>query len=549
MRSLYFSRTKVEVVVWDKQAAVGVVDIDFREKVVVILSSPEKLDDVFAVCAKCRAYVRGLMIDEAHLREEWPFRNYLASDRFTSVYPIAMVGIFSATLENATIEALKTSMGLFDCKVFDRNSVPALRELEEKRLRQLVIRCCQLDELKKRVLVAAEGLASNDSIVIFAATYDVLTSADGLVFCKELAHLNPMVYAASFDPKVRERVIAKFSSGECRFVVATCAFGTGVDFPNIRYVFFDHAPKTWSGFMQHAGRAGRGDLAKQVFITVACGPTDLKACDRRVQILAFYCPATKSGAKKIQCPDCQAEQPRPPFKSDEFSGRCFDFLGVACNTTRQACLRTIAGFFQGLYVEKDLVNRKLDCSKCSACSRKEPDRVVFVVGNTARVIANHPKHAGFCGVVAKVSNRIALRRADGIQHALSATNLVLESAVVHVVPKVAQKNKLDKEQRILFANLIRAELARRDLVAGGLFCAGGGSEAVIKEAAKVQSHKILPPDVFDRLLRDASTGNKKQQFDHVSEFKAFRGMHEAGIEAASKERQKQASAAIKRRRK
>jgi ATP-dependent DNA helicase RecQ len=300
MRSLYFSRTKVEVVVWDKQAAVGVVDIDFREKVVVILSSPEKLDDVFAVCAKCRAYVRGLMIDEAHLREEWPFRNYLASDRFTSVYPIAMVGIFSATLENATIEALKTSMGLFDCKVFDRNSVPALRELEEKRLRQLVIRCCQLDELKKRVLVAAEGLASNDSIVIFAATYDVLTSADGLVFCKELAHLNPMVYAASFDPKVRERVIAKFSSGECRFVVATCAFGTGVDFPNIRYVFFDHAPKTWSGFMQHAGRAGRGDLAKQVFITVACGPTDLKACDRRVQILAFYCPATKSGAKKVQ---------------------------------------------------------------------------------------------------------------------------------------------------------------------------------------------------------------------------------------------------------
>lgn len=88
LTSSYFARTRIEVVVWDDRERDVVVDIDFANKVVVILSSPEELDHVFLLCERNRARIRGLMVDEAHLRAEWPFRNYLASDRFTSVYPI-----------------------------------------------------------------------------------------------------------------------------------------------------------------------------------------------------------------------------------------------------------------------------------------------------------------------------------------------------------------------------------------------------------------------------------------------------------------------------
>src|SRR4051794_22960539 len=68
--------------------------------------------------------------------------------------------------------------------------------------------------------------------------------------------------------------------------------------------------------------------------------------------------ASKAKAKKvvkkmIECPDCQEQRALPPFKNPEFVGRCFDFEGVACNTERQACLRTIAGYFQGLYTKKN----------------------------------------------------------------------------------------------------------------------------------------------------------------------------------------------------
>jgi ATP-dependent DNA helicase RecQ len=295
---LYFARTRIEVVVWDKLNRELLTEIDFKSKVVVILSSPEELDKVFAVCDKLDARVRGLMVDEAHLRDEWPFRNYLASDRFTSKYPKAMVGIFSASLDDALVSRFKESMALFERVVFDRSNVPVLRALELQRLSQLVIRCCPLSKLRRAIFAAVETLVEGDTIVVFASTYDVLSRNHSLLFCPEIAHLNPRVYAAVFEPSAKEETVRLFKDRECRFVITTCAFGTGVDFPHIRHIFFDHAPKSWPSFMQYAGRAGRGDFSKQVFITMAFSPNDIKLSDRRVQVLAFYCPKAKSSAAK-----------------------------------------------------------------------------------------------------------------------------------------------------------------------------------------------------------------------------------------------------------
>ena len=48
-------------------------------------------------------------------------------------------------------------------------------------------------------------------------------------------------------------------------------------------------------------------------------------------------------------------------------------------------LRTIAGFYQGLFKDGDLRDRSRDCGQCSACDRKDVDDVRFVVGNKVRV--------------------------------------------------------------------------------------------------------------------------------------------------------------------
>lgn len=541
LTTVYFANTRIQVVAWekevtwDKEGQKIVPDIDFLDKVVVILASPEELDDVFKTCNKHRARIRALMIDEAHLRGEWPFRNYLASDQFTSKYPTAMVGIFSATLDKPMIDSLKESMALFDSVVFDQTNVPVLRALEVQRLNQLVIRCCPLAGLRGSVLAAVKELNDGDAIVVFAATYDVLSHGKDLLFHPEIAHLRPRMYAASFDSPAKEAVVEQFNKRTCRFVVSTCAFGTGVDFPKIRYVFFDHAPKSWSSFMQYAGRGGRGDFSKKVFVTMAFSPNDIKQSDRRVQVLAFYCPKSKSATAKkvkIKCPDCEEERFRPPFKDVDFTGRCFDFEGVFCDTTRQACLRTITGFFQGLFVSADLADREKDCRVCSACSRREVGEPQFAPGNKVRVKPKHVKHAGVEGIVISVGSRISFRSDDGSQHSLAATNLTLESAMVHDLAEKATNNTLDKEARIRFANLIRAELLLVDVADGSLFFSNVPNEAEIKEAAKRQNHAVLPKKRFAQLMEKAKQTDAK--FDHGAGFKAFLAKHDTKIKDAGK---------------
>jgi hypothetical protein len=140
-------------------------------------------------------------------------------------------------------------MGLLDCTVFNRDNVPALRDLERQRLRQLVIRCCLPNELDAHINAAAERLEPQDSIVLFAANYDVFSSSDVRVFSENpnVAALKPLAYAATFDANVRASVIEKFSSGACRFVVATCAFEPASTF-QISAMF------SWTA-LQEAGRA------------------------------------------------------------------------------------------------------------------------------------------------------------------------------------------------------------------------------------------------------------------------------------------------------
>jgi ATP-dependent DNA helicase RecQ len=549
LTTLYFVHTHIEVVVWDKLSRDLVADVDFENKIVVILSSPEELDNVFAVCNKLRAKVRGLMVDEAHLRDEWPFRNYLASDLFTTKFPTAMVGIFSASLDAAMVSSLKESMALYDSVVFDRSNVPVLRKLELQRLRQLVIRCCPLSKLLRSIFAAVVALDGQDAIVVFASTYDVLSRHRKLLFHPDIAHLNPRVYAASFDSDAKEEVVRLFNERKCRFVISTCAFGTGVDFPHIRYVFFDRAPKTWSSFMQYAGRAGRGDFTKSVFITMAHSPNDMKLADRRVQVLGFYCPKAKSASAKkakIKCPDCHEEHTRPPVV--DFSGLCFDFEGVACNTTRQACLRTIAGFYQGLFTANDLCNRSKDCGLCSSCARVEVGEVNFVVGNKVRVKSNHVKHAGTVGIVVNISKHISFRCNDGSQHALVKTNLVLESALVFTEPERVPENALDKAARARFAGLIRAELLLHDVASGGLFFANVPNERDIKEAARRKTHHVLPADKFKELMVKAKN-NEEAQYDHVKGFKEFLKRHDGPMENADREKRKRIRRAVSERRK
>ncbi len=91
----------------------------------------------------------------------------------------------------------------------------------------------------------------------------------GIIYClsrkkveevAEALNLNgvkALPYHAGLDPKVRADTQDKFLMEDCDVIVATIAFGMGIDKPDVRYVIHHDVPKSMEGYYQETGRAGR----------------------------------------------------------------------------------------------------------------------------------------------------------------------------------------------------------------------------------------------------------------------------------------------------
>lgn len=209
------------------------------------LANDEVLDDVR------RAGPSLIVVDEAHCISEWghDFRpDYLRLGAFIAEmgHPgvLALTATASPPVREEIVEKLNMHEPLVIVRGFDRPNV------------WLGVERFHEEAAKRRALVEATRAADKPGLV-YAATR---RSAEELA-----EELGAAVYHAGMSTKERDQIQNDFMDDRLDVIVATTAFGMGIDKPNIRFVHHFDVSESVDSYYQELGRAGRdGDAARAV---------------------------------------------------------------------------------------------------------------------------------------------------------------------------------------------------------------------------------------------------------------------------------------------
>jgi ATP-dependent DNA helicase RecQ len=209
--------------------------------------APERLLTPRCLALLGRARIALFAIDEAHCVSQWghDFRpEYIGlsviSERFPDVPRIAL----TATADELTREEIVTRLGLTDAPQFvasfDRPNIKY--EIVDKQNAQT--------QLKAFI---RERHAGDAGVVYCLSRAKVEDTADALT----KAGIAALPYHAGLDAAVRARHQDRFINEDGLVIVATIAFGMGIDKPDVRFVAHLDLPKSIEAYYQETGRAGR----------------------------------------------------------------------------------------------------------------------------------------------------------------------------------------------------------------------------------------------------------------------------------------------------